>query len=81
MCVAQDLYNKVFNYIDPWGETLASIAWTIRASYHRTIHTTSGQVLFARDIIFNLASVVDWQVITASKHQQVDTDNVLENSR
>ena len=25
--------NKVFGHIDPWGETLAYIAWTIRAHY------------------------------------------------
>ena len=29
MLVTKDLDNKVFDYIYPWGETLASIAWTI----------------------------------------------------
>ena len=32
-------------------------------------------------MIFNLASVVDWQVITAGKQRQVDIDNVQENDR
>ena len=27
MIVNKDLYNKVFNYTYPWGETLAYIAW------------------------------------------------------
>ena len=57
--VTKDLDNKVFNYIFPWGETLSSIAWEIRASYHLTIMNTPGQDVFGRDILFNLASVVD----------------------
>ena len=40
---------------------------------------TSGQAVFGRDILFNLASVVDWRVATAAKQRQVDIDNVLEN--
>ena len=42
----KDLDNKLFDHIDPWGETLASIAWVIRASYHRTIMATPGQAIF-----------------------------------
>ena len=34
MLVTKDIDNKIFDYIYPWGETLASIAWVIRASYH-----------------------------------------------
>ena len=32
-------------------------------------------------MIFNIASVIDWRVITAGKHQQVGIDNVQENAR
>ena len=60
MLVTKDLDKNVFDYIDPWGETLAYITWTIRASYHRTIITTPGQAVFGRYMIFNLTSVVDW---------------------
>ena len=81
MIVTNDLYNKVFNYIYPWGENLAYIAWEIRASYHRTIMDTSGQSVFGRDMLFNLTSVFDWQVATAAKQHQVDIDNVRENAK
>ena len=80
MLVTKDIDNKVFDYIDPWGETLASIAWVIRDSYHRTIISTPGLDIFGRDMLFNLASVVDWQVATAAKQLQVDIDNVRENA-
>ena len=37
MIVTKDIENKVFDHIYPWSETLASIAWAIRTSYHFTI--------------------------------------------
>ena len=36
---------------------------------------TPGQDVFERYIIFNLASLVDWRVVTAVNQQQVDIDN------
>ena len=65
--VTKYLDNKVFNHIYPWGETLASIAWAIRNSYHRTIMATLGQAIFGRYMIFNLASLIDWQIVTVEK--------------
>ena len=37
---------------------------------------TTGQSVFGKDMLFKLASVVDWQVVTAGKHLQVGIDNV-----
>ena len=42
---------------------------------------TPGQAVFDRDILFNLASFIDWRVVTAAKQRQLDIDNVRENSR
>ena len=81
MLVTKDLDNKVFDYMYPWGETLASISWTIRASYHRTIMDTPFQAVFYIYMLSNLVSVVDWQVVTAVKKRQVDIYNVRENAR
>ena len=58
-----------------------SIAWAIRASYHHTIMATPGQAVFGGDILFNLASVLDWIVVTTAKQCQVDIDNIRENDR
>ena len=65
MLVSKYLDKNVFNHIDIWVETLASIAWVIRASYCRTIISTPGQAVFGKDVLFNLASVVDWKFVTA----------------
>ena len=72
--------NKLFDYIDPWGKTLASIAWAIRASYH---HTRSGawrKYVFGRDTIINLVSVFYWKIIIYNKQGQVYIDSVCKNS-
>ena len=42
---------------------------------------TPVQAVFGRDMLFNLMSVVDWQVVTAASQRQVDIDNVRENAR
>ena len=76
MLLSKDIDNKVFNYIDQWCETLAYIAWDIRASYHRTLQAIPGQAIFGRDMIFNITSVVDWRFITTSNQQQVEIDIV-----
>ena len=80
MLVTKDIDNKVLDHTDPWGETLASIAWAIIASYHSNIMATPGQDVFGRDMQFNLASVLDWQVVTAAKQKQVEIDNFQENA-
>ena len=81
MIVMKYLDNKIFNHIDPWGENLASIAWSVSSSCCRTIMATPGQSGFGRDMIFNLASVVDWRVVTEVKQQQVGINDFQENAR
>ena len=76
MLVTKYFDKKVFEYIDPYDETLGSIAWVVRASYRRTIMATPGQAVFGRDVLFNLASVFYWRVTIVAKQRQVDIDNV-----
>ena len=76
MLVTKDIDKNLFDYIYPWVETLAYIAWSIRASYHHTIITTPRQTVFGRDRLFKLVSVIYWQVSTAAKQRQVDIANV-----
>ena len=78
MLVTKDLDNKVFDYIDPWGENLEYIEWEIRDYYHSTIMHKLGHNIFGWDMLFNLASVVDWRVATAANQIQVDIDSVIE---
>ena len=51
MLATKDIDEKVIDYIYPWGETLASIAWGIRVYYHQTIGDTPGQNIFVREML------------------------------
>ena len=42
---------------------------------------TLGQDVFGRDMLFNLASVIDLRVVTVARKRQVDIDNVREKSK
>ena len=79
--VTKNIDNKVFDHIYPWGKTIEFIAWIIGDSYHLTIMATPGQDVFGRDMLFKLASVFDWRVVTAEKQRQVDIDNGRENAK
>ena len=81
MLATKDIYNKVFDYIYPWGETLIYISWEMREYYYRTIQATLGQAVFFIEMVFNLTSIIYRQVITSRKQQQVDIDIVWVNAR
>ena len=67
MLVTKNLANEVFDYIYTWGETQKYIGWAIRGYYHSTIQDTTGQAVFGRHMIFKLASVIEWRIITKEK--------------
>jgi hypothetical protein len=79
MIRTKDLSNRVFDYIDPWGEIISSIAWAICASYHSIFGATPAQLVFGRDMIFNIKTIVDWKTITTRKQKQILKDNEREN--
>ena len=81
MLNTKELDSQTFDYIDPWGEILSSIAWAIRASFHSTHQATPAQMVFGRDMIFNLKSLINWKVVSARKQQTVDKANLRENSK
>ena len=46
MFLTKDLNSQTFDYIDPWGEILSSIAWAVRASHHTTFDKNPAQLVF-----------------------------------
>jgi EamA domain-containing membrane protein RarD len=79
MIKTQQLEDQVLDYVDPFGEFLASIAWAICSSYHRTLEATPAQLVFGHGMIFNIKTVVNWDIIRKQKQSQVDFDNSREN--
>ena len=74
--LTKNLSNRIFDYINPWGEIISSIVWAIRSLYHSTLKSPPAQLVFGRDMIFNMSEVVDWKTQTINKQTQVDRDNL-----
>lgn len=81
MIKTKELDTLIFDYIDPWAEVLSSVAWAIRASYHSTLQATPAQLVFGRDMLFNMSKVINWKIITENKRKQIARDNNRENAR
>ena len=71
MIRTKELDKLVFECVDPWGEILSSVAWAIRASYHSTLQATPAQLVFGRDMLFNIKKVINWKLITKNKQKQI----------
>ena len=69
MLVTKDLDGNFFECISPWGETLASIAWEKRYSYHFVLVFAHVHELYVIEVLFNLTSIVGWRVITTNKNR------------
>jgi len=70
MMATQDLKTRIFDFINPWGPILTSIAWAIRAAHHSTLGCT-----------LNMKTIINWKDISERKQAQVDKDNLRENKK
>ena len=81
MLKTKELCSQVLDPIDPWGEMLASIAWAIRASFNTSTQATPAQLVFGRDMIFNLKSLINWRTMNLERQRKADVANKRENSK
>ena len=81
MFLTKNLKERTLDYVDPFGDILASVAWAIRASYNSATDSTPAQNVFGRDMLFNIASMVNWKELSLRKQTQVDQSNARENSK
>ncbi|MGH7954408.1 MAG: hypothetical protein ACREOZ_00450, partial [Gloeomargaritales cyanobacterium] len=60
---------------------LSSAAWAIRSTYHTTLDATPGQLVFGRDMIFNITHVANWERIRQRKQTLINKSNTRENAK
>jgi transposase InsO family protein len=80
MIKTKELDKFIFDYIDPWAEVLSSVAWAVRTSYHSTLLATPAQLVFGRDMLFNMKKAINWKLISENKRKQIAYDNERENA-
>ena len=79
MFTTKNLRKQTFDYIDPFGQILSSIAWAVRASYNTATDATPAQLVFGRDMLFNISTLINWKDIAINKQKSVDKANLREN--
>ena len=51
------------------------------STYHTTLCTMPGQLIFGRDMILNMQYLADWTAIKARKQQLIHKNKIIENSK
>ena len=81
MLVTKNIKEQTLDYIDPFGPILSSVAWAIRASYNSSTENTPCQLVFGRDMMFNIKTMVNWKQLSIKKQKAVDKANQRENEK
>ena len=81
MLRAYDLDNQDLDEHDPFGEYLSGIAWAIRSTYHTVLDATPGQLVFGRDMIYDLTYVADFDRLRTRKQTLINRANRRENEK
>jgi len=76
-----ELQTNYLDEDDPWKGILSATAFAIRCTYHTTLHSTPGQLIFGRDMIFNIKHTANWEVIRQHKQKLIQSNNKKENAK
>ena len=74
-----ELQDHYLDEDDPWEGILAATAFAICATYHTTLQKSPGQLVFGRDMIFNVQHTANWEYICARKQCLIQKNNKNEN--
>jgi hypothetical protein len=74
-----ELHDNYLDEDDPWKGILSATAFAVRATYHTTLQKTPGQLVFGRDMIFNVEHTANWEYIRARKQRLIKKNNTNEN--
>ena len=78
---AMDLENVTMDVKDPWSGILANAAWAIRSTVHTVLDATPGQIIFGRDMLFDLSFRVDWNELRKRRSKRSEYNRANENKK
>jgi hypothetical protein len=74
-----ELHENYLDEDDPWKGILAATAFAIRATYQTTLQKSPGQLVFGRDMIFNIQHTANWEYTRARKQRLIQKNNKNKN--
>jgi hypothetical protein len=75
-----ELESNYLDEEDPWKGILSATAFAVRSTFHTTLHSSPGQLVFGRDMIFNIQHTANWEYIKQRKQQLIEKNNKRENA-
>ncbi|KAL7541071.1 hypothetical protein ACHAWF_006846 [Thalassiosira exigua] len=66
---------------DPFTQILSNCAWAIRSTIHAVMEATPAQLVFGRDMLFNIAYTIPWKEVAAKRSRAAKLGNKRENSK
>jgi hypothetical protein len=63
---------------DPWKGILSATAFAVRSTLHTSLQSTPGQLVFERDMIFNIQQIANWELINQRKQKIIHVNNKKE---
>src|SRR5687767_4251471 len=76
-----ELESNYLDEDDPWKGILSATAFAVRSTYHTTLKKTPGQLVFGRDMIFNIQHIANWEYIRQNKQKLIENNNKAENAK
>ena len=76
-----ELEDNYLDKEDPWKGILSATAFAVRSTFHTTLHNSPGQLVFGRDMIFNIKHTANWEYIRQRKQKIINKNNERENSK
>ena len=59
---------------------LNATAFAVQSTFHTTLQQTPGQLVFGRDMIFNIKHTANWEYIGQRKQNLINKNNKRENA-
>jgi len=75
-----ELEDNYLDEEDPWKGILSATAFAVRSTFHTTLNQSPGQLVFGRDMIFNIKHTANWEYIKQRKQALIDKNNTRENA-
>jgi transposase InsO family protein len=76
-----ELESNSLDEEDPWKGISSAVAFAVRFTFHTTLRNTPGQLVFGRDMIFNIKHEANWEFIRKRKQQIIEKNNEAENAK
>jgi Integrase zinc binding domain/RNase H-like domain found in reverse transcriptase len=76
-----ELENNYLDEDDPWMGILSATAFAVRSTFHTTLRSTPGQLVFGRDMILNVKHEANWEYIRERKQAIIEKNNLAENAK